>query len=71
MNSDQKEKTRKHIHSVPTEKLEKGMKQLAHVIKAEHDLGDFAEEAELVELVGLEMDELFWRRMDKLVDKNS
>ncbi len=34
-------------------------------------MGDFAEEHELTELVGIELDEIFWRRASKLVDKNS
>lgn len=57
--------SRLHLHSLPQDQLEKGIKALSKVIHALAVMGEQETEREVMEVVGLEMDEAFWRRVGR------
>ena len=57
--------SRLHIHSLPQGKLEEGIKRLSRVLYCLAVMGEQDTEHEVMEVVGLEMDEAFWRRIGR------
>jgi len=53
------------VYHLTDEQLKAGMKRLAHVLHALAVMGENDTEQEVMQVVGLEMDEAFWRRLGK------